>query len=636
VGDALAAPDDVSDLDFEGFRLSPRQRRLTGPDGAPILLKPKVFDLLVALAQRPGHVVAKADLMDVVWPGVVVEENNLNQAISALRKALGEDAGKRLVVTVPGRGYQLAANVVAPAAPSTHRPTGAQPAPTAPAPAPTDPVLAVLPFDNLTGDPALGFFSDGISDEILQTVSRGLKTIGRGSSFQFRGADKSVRKVASELGATHVLDGSVRRDRGRVRIAAQLMEAAGQTTVWQSQYDRPATDLFAVQDEIAVAVAAALKCRLSPPPPTGEIDPETYELFLRVRNAGLDMSMPVRSQIDLLDQVTSRAPLFGLGWLEAAQVRAALRRNQQLEKPEADRMLKEYREALARATQLLGAEHPVLAAVSVNWRPWCGAWTDCETRLRRALAEAPHVIPLMTTLGSLLAHAGRMSEALEYVKAIYEREPLQAIHAMWYAARLLSSGRGDEASTLYENICRRWPSVAICWRLLVTNAAYSGRWDVVEQWTTPDHVARVAHNRKEVEYAFDTIRMLRDPGDPGRAALLHEVRDRLARTGRVRLEDIAYASRFCDVDALYGLIDQASFAHLADASQGHDVDDGAYQMLFASFGVRLRDDPRFVTLCARLGLVTHWIETGRWPDCAAHTPYDFRAEAHRAAATPLG
>ncbi len=187
----------------------------------------------------------------------------------------------------------------------------------------SEPVLAVLAFDNLSGDPELAFFSDGISDEILQTVSRGLKTIGRASSFQFRGADKAVRKVAAELGASHVLDGSVRSGGGLVRISAQLVEAASQVTVWHGQYERPARDLFAVQDEVAIAVAAALNCRLSPPPHTGEIEPETYELFLRVRHMSLNQFQP--GQIDLIDQVTHRAPEFGPGWIEAARSRIGAR-----------------------------------------------------------------------------------------------------------------------------------------------------------------------------------------------------------------------------------------------------------------------------------------------------------------------
>src|SRR6185295_18856733 len=123
-----------------------------------------------------------------------------------------------------------------------------------------EPLLAVLPFDNLSDDREMQFFSDGVSEEIIQRLSRGarMKVIGRTSSFQFRGADKTARTVASELKCSHILDGSVRRAGGRVRIAAHLVEAASQTTLWSDRYDRGLDDIFAVQDEISEHIAAAL------------------------------------------------------------------------------------------------------------------------------------------------------------------------------------------------------------------------------------------------------------------------------------------------------------------------------------------------------------------------------------------
>ena len=114
----------------------------------------------------------------------------------------------------------------------------------------------MLPFDNLSNDPEMQFFSDGVSEEIIQRLSRGakLKVIGRTSSFQFRGADKT-REVAKELKCSHMLDGSIRRAGGRVRIAAHLVEAASQTTLWSDRYDRSLEDIFAVQDEISEHIA---------------------------------------------------------------------------------------------------------------------------------------------------------------------------------------------------------------------------------------------------------------------------------------------------------------------------------------------------------------------------------------------
>ena len=120
-----------------------------------------------------------------------------------------------------------------------------------------DPLLAVLPFDNLSNDPEMTFFSDGVSEEILHTIARAkdLRVIGRTSSFQLRGSDKSARKVLSDLHATHMLDGSVRRSGNQLRVSAHLIDALSQTTLWTGRFDRDMSEAFALQDQIASEVA---------------------------------------------------------------------------------------------------------------------------------------------------------------------------------------------------------------------------------------------------------------------------------------------------------------------------------------------------------------------------------------------
>ncbi len=145
---------------------------------------------------------------------------------------------------------------------------------------PAEPLLAVLAFDNLSSDSEMQFFSDGVSEEIIQRLSRGatLKVIGRTSSFQFRGERKA--EAARSLGCSHVLDGSIRRASGRVRISAHLVEVSSNTTLWSDRYDRELEDIFAVQDEISESIAGALDqafSRFS----AGAIDAAIYDLYLR-------------------------------------------------------------------------------------------------------------------------------------------------------------------------------------------------------------------------------------------------------------------------------------------------------------------------------------------------------------------
>ena len=232
---------DGPDVVFGPFRLNRRNRSLTR-SGVTVRLGGRAFDTLAVLAVTPGATIGKEALLDTVWPGLTVEENNLQVQISALRKALGEG----WVVTVPGRGYRLAGS-----SPPESPATLAQP---------DRPSVAVLAFDNLSGDPAQEYFSDGMAEDVITQVSRShaLFVIARNSSFTYKGRAVDVRQIGRDLGVRYVLEGSVRRASDRVRISAQLVEAETRNHIWTERYDRALADVFAVQDEISDAVATAI------------------------------------------------------------------------------------------------------------------------------------------------------------------------------------------------------------------------------------------------------------------------------------------------------------------------------------------------------------------------------------------
>ncbi len=201
--------------------------------------------------------------------------------------------------------------------------TGAALAPEPAAPKTVDPVLTVLPFDNLSTDPEMQFFSDGVSEEIIQRLSRGakLKVIGRTSSFEFRGEKKS--EAARALKCSHLLDGSVRRSGARVRIAAHLVEVASHTTLWSEHYDRGLDDTFAVQDEISEAIAGALDETFTSFS-TKAIDPVAYDLYLR---ASIKSYAPaeLHASVGLLEAAVQRAPNFAEAWGRLAYLRGGAR-----------------------------------------------------------------------------------------------------------------------------------------------------------------------------------------------------------------------------------------------------------------------------------------------------------------------
>lgn len=208
----------------------------------------RAVDILGVLAEGKTETVSKDVLLHRVWAGQIVEENNLQVQISALRKAMGEG----WIVTVPGRGYRL----VVPA--STTQPATA-------AILSGKPSIAVLPFTNMSGDTAQEFLADGMSEDITTALSRvrSFLVIARNSSFTYKGRAVDVRQVGREVGARYVLEGSVRRGGARFRVSVQLAEAETGTQVWAERYDRDLQDIFTLQDEITEAVTRSIEPAIS-------------------------------------------------------------------------------------------------------------------------------------------------------------------------------------------------------------------------------------------------------------------------------------------------------------------------------------------------------------------------------------
>ena len=237
---------------FDRFELQLDQRRLL-ERGAPVTLGSRAFDLLVALVELRQRVASKEELIERVWPGVVVEENNLSVQISTLRKVLGAHA----VATVSGRGYRFALPVAgSPAAGAVRQ--------AEPLRLPDKPSIAVLPLARQGSDPAHCDFVEGITDELITALSRfrSLFVVARGSVFSYQGRAVDVRAVARELGVRYVLEGSVHRGGSRVRVAAQLIDALAGNQVWAERYERQLDDVFSLQDEVANAIVAALMPQL--------------------------------------------------------------------------------------------------------------------------------------------------------------------------------------------------------------------------------------------------------------------------------------------------------------------------------------------------------------------------------------
>src|SRR5215470_635039 len=221
------------EFNFGRFRLDLGRRQLSR-DGDVVQLGSRAIDILCVLASAKGNLVTKDEIMERVWPGLVVAESNIQVHVSALRRALDEGKeGLGHVVTVPGRGYRFVEQPL---------PVPAEDSKTAPQPGlpiPDRPSIAVLPFANLSGDPEQEYFADGIVEEIITALSRirWLFVIARNSTFTYKGKAIDLKRIGRELGVRYVLEGSVRKDDGRVRITAQLIEAETGAHLWAERLD---------------------------------------------------------------------------------------------------------------------------------------------------------------------------------------------------------------------------------------------------------------------------------------------------------------------------------------------------------------------------------------------------------------
>jgi TolB-like protein/Flp pilus assembly protein TadD len=240
------------------------ERRELRRAGAPAAVEPQVFDLLVYLIRNRARVVSKDDLLEAVWRGRIVSDSALANRINAARAAVGDSGDhQKLIRTLPRKGFRFVGDVAEEGAQSgPAQPVTAQ---TPPKLRPSDqPSLVVLPFTDISPDQHQGHFADGVTEDLITELARirWLFVIARNSAFAYKNRPVDVKRISHELGVRYVLEGSVRRSGDRIRINAQLVDATTGVQQWGERYDRDAGEIFAVQDEIASSVAAAVEPHL--------------------------------------------------------------------------------------------------------------------------------------------------------------------------------------------------------------------------------------------------------------------------------------------------------------------------------------------------------------------------------------
>jgi TolB-like protein/Flp pilus assembly protein TadD len=393
--------------------------------GTRILLQPQPATLLSLLLSPPDELVTRERIRLALWGDdtTVDFELGMNRCVRQLRSAL-RDSGDtpRYIETLPRRGYRFIAPVSAQA--DEPLPPAETPMARTPAVAEARPSIVVLPFTNFSADPADEYFSDGLTEEITNGLVRigGLKVIARTSAFAFKGKNQDVREIAETLGVSMVLEGSVRRSGGRVRITSQLIRAADGTHLSSKRYDRELTDVFETQDEISADIAAQLKVRLVlRPHPTNNI--EAYEVFLEGRSHWHKFSSAgFAKALECYQRAAAIDPDYGAPHAGIAGCYFGMCVNQT---GSPRRLLPKALAAARRAVELDGSDGEAHSALAEIVGALHYDWTSVGRHLHRAaeLNPASHRIRMSAAYSYLLPQ-GRVAEALTQLDPVVEEDPL--------------------------------------------------------------------------------------------------------------------------------------------------------------------------------------------------------------------
>jgi pentatricopeptide repeat protein len=473
---------------FETFRFDLRNGALFRRDEygvfVPIVMGSRALDILAVLVQRPGDVVSRADFMAAVWPETTVEDSNLNVQIAALRRVLDEGrTGGSCIQTMPGRGYRFIAAVTRVEA-DTWSQFWTSPPGTAP-PLPHKPSIAVLPFQNMSGDLDQEYFADGMVEDIITALSRfnQLFVIARNSSFASQGQAVDVKQVGRELGVRYVLEGSVRRAQQRVRITAQLIDSSTGAHLWAEHFDGSLYDVFELQDEIALSVAGVIEPALqaaetarSATRPRADLT--AFDLYLRaLSHVDAFEKNRVVQALDLLEQAIKRNPHYGPALALAAHCHQALEVNGWTEDPEAARHTSID---LARRALRIDPEDTDVLALCAFVLGYFGEDIDVAIGLiDRCLTLNPSCARGWHWSALLRLFAGKPDLALEHFETYLRLSPRDrmATYLNGIGEAHFFSRRFHEAAAALLASLERVPSFPVTYRVLAACYAHMGRVD---------------------------------------------------------------------------------------------------------------------------------------------------------------
>ena len=479
---------DLKIYEFAEFRVDVNKRQLT-KGGEPIPLTPKVFDTLLYLVRHGGNVIEKDELMREIWPDSVVEENNLNQNISILRRVFGEKPGEqRFIVTIAGHGYRFAPEVkkslgaevvidesaaeseIAEAeSAATWTPSKIQHRKWLAALAALSLVVlsiagiylwrgkqesidrpfksvAVLPFKPLVIENRNEALEFGMAHTLIAKLSEGDSLIVRPLSAvrRYSSVEQDSLKAGRELGVETILDGTIQTWGNRIRISAKLLRTSDGKQLWTGQFDEKSTDIFIVQDSISEKVAAALKIQLGANQKRHSTENvEAYQLYMTGRyHIDKLTASEIRKSIPYFQQAIDKDPGYALAYTGLSQAFGVLAINGDMPVAEA---FSKGRAAENKALEIdptLGEAHIALC-MGMFWHDW--DWHGAEIECIKGLQISPNNADFHGHYAALLSSTGRHDEALVEARRSRELNPLNLAQNALEGQFLLHAGRSDEA-----------------------------------------------------------------------------------------------------------------------------------------------------------------------------------------------
>jgi TolB-like protein/DNA-binding winged helix-turn-helix (wHTH) protein/Tfp pilus assembly protein PilF len=619
--------------DFGPYRLDP-QARVLFRDGAIVPLTPKVLDTLAVLVEHPGAVMSKEQLLKAVWPDSFVEESNLSQNVSVLRKALGHDPDHPTYIeTVPKRGYRFVAEVmiseveIPNALPETVEqrspPTQTrEPVIAGPGATPSSRMraaaavaaalilcgvgaiwyyqpgagvsgirsLAVLPLKNLSGDPEQDYFADGMTELLTAEISKALRlrVTSRTSAMHYRNSDKPLRTMASELNVDAVIEGSVVRSGSRLRVTAQLIHVASDRHLWAETYDRDVANVPLLQHEIARAVAHEIRASTAPARGNGPtpIKRSAFDAYLHARYY-LDQrtAESIPKAISFYQKAIAEDPAYSRAYAGLADCYNQLGTVMIGGKsPSESRKM-----AIAAASRALEIDPDLAEAHAAlgysNLYEW--HWDRAKEGLERAVGLNPNYAPAHLWLAHYLAARTHFDQALQEVRLARDLDPLSPIIQTQVGWILKFAGRYPESIVEFRRALDMEPGYQwAMWQLggaLMSTGDYAGAIQVLhkalERNRTPSGLATLGH-----VYAL-----------AGERQEARKVLDELLALSRQR-----YVPPSCFVDVYWGLRDRDKVFEWLEKSYQERSNRMVWLGISADMDW-LRSDPRLDNLLRRIG-----------------------------------